>query len=344
MSQSSTWECPECNGTLVSSQGYIVCAECGLVVSREYVAPTYQMGEERDSVGPDAGMFVSLGNRVHVVDGMGSYIGFRKDRYFRDARGRALEGQEQRKFRRLKRVYSTRIRIGKEEPQYRALRTLNRVSKLLMIADQVRDRTAYLYKRILSEIPGRSTNNILLMAVCLLIAVREYGNDAPITLEEIADVFARCGHRVSIRAIVRETLRLRSITGYVPSVRRPEDYVSRVVSAIVNHDEVVRRATARGWKMKEYENSLRSALIRVIENIPVLKRGGRNPFIFAASAAYAADRIIAAEYKRRAVLTQKITSMATNVAEYSIRDHFGVIKSILREMSSTDQKVAFSSK
>ncbi|MGY5852064.1 MAG: hypothetical protein RTU92_00695, partial [Candidatus Thorarchaeota archaeon] len=62
--------CPDCSGFLVSSQGHIVCTDCGLVVSREYVNPTYQMGEEQAANGPEASMYVSLGNRMHIVDGL----------------------------------------------------------------------------------------------------------------------------------------------------------------------------------------------------------------------------------------------------------------------------------
>ncbi len=308
------------------SRGHIVCANCGLVISREYVLPTYQMGEEQQAGSPEATMYVSLGNRMHIVDGLGSYIGYHKDRYFQDASGQTLSARKQKKFKRLKTIYSTRIRIGKNEAKYRALRTLNHVSKLLMLTEQVRDRTAYLYKKVSSDTSNGIKNNILLMAVCLLMAVREFREDAPITLEEIADVFEKCGHRVNVRAIVREALRLRSLTGHVPSIRKPEDYVPRVLSMLMNSSKVLSKIKSRQWKPDEYENALRDCLLDVLKMIPASKRGGRNPFIFTVSAAYASDRLIAVRHRKRAVLTQKLTSTATDVAEYSIRDHFGMIK------------------
>jgi transcription initiation factor TFIIIB Brf1 subunit/transcription initiation factor TFIIB len=314
---------------LVINRGHIVCAECGLVISREYVLPTYQMGEEQQSDSPDAAMYVSLGNRMHIVDGLGSYIGYHKDRYFQDAGGQALSARTQKKFKRLKTIYSTRIRIGKNEAKYRALRTLNHVSKLLMLTEQVRDRTAYLYKKVSSDTSNRVKNNILLIAVCLLMAVREFKEEAPITLEEIADVFEKCGHRVNVRAIVREALRLRSLTGHVPNIRKPEDYVPRVLSMLMNCPKVVSKIKSRHWELGAYENELRDCILDVLRMIPASKRGGRNPFIFAVSAAYASDRLVAARHAKRAVLTQKLTSTATEVAEYSIRDHFGMIKSIV---------------
>jgi transcription initiation factor TFIIIB Brf1 subunit/transcription initiation factor TFIIB len=287
------------------------------------------MGEKPRGDTPDASMYVSLGNRMHIVDGLGSYIGFHKDRYFQDSQGQALSGRSQKKFKRLKTIYSTRIRIGKNEAKYRALRTLNHVSKLLMINEQVRDRTAYLYKKVVNESAGKVSNNILLIAVCLLMAVREFKEEAPITLDEIADVFEKCGHRVSVRSIVREALRLKSLTGHSPEIRKPEDYVPRVISMLMNNTRVISKVQSRGWELKDFENALRSKILEVLKMIPASKRGGRNPFIFTVSAAYASDRLIAMQHGKRAVLTQKLASTATKVAEYSIRDHFGMMKKII---------------
>ncbi len=329
-----SWSCPDCRGRLLHSQGYIVCSECGIAISRKYVNPTYQMGEPKRGDAPDATMYVSLGNRMHIVDGLGSYIGFHKDWYFRDVNGRSLSAASQKRFKRLKSRYSTQVRIGTSEAKYRALRTLNHVSKLLMLNEQVRDRTAYLYKKVVSESP-KVTNNILLMAVCLLMAVREFKDGAPITLEEIADVFEKCGHRVSVRSIVREALRLKSMIGYAPQIRKPRDYVPRVLSMLMNNQRVIGKVKLRGWDSKAYESALRDRIFEVLEAIPASKRGGRNPFIFTVSAAYAGDRLIANEYGKRAVLTQKLASIATQVAEYSIRDHFGMMKKLIQPIEKT---------
>lgn len=327
----SSWKCPECSGNLVTSQGFVVCSECGVVFSRNYVNPSYQMGNEQHGDGPDAEVYGSLGNRHHIVDGMGSYIGYHNDKVFRDVGGQTLSAQRQKKFRRLKFVYSTRVRIGSNEAKYRTLRALNHVSRLLMLSEQVRDRTAYLYKKMLSESQERVTNNILLMAVCLLISIREFGNEAPITLEEIADAFERSGHRINVRSIVREAFRLKISLGHAPTIRKPVDYLPRVLSMLINNSKVIKRVKMRGWELKEYENLLRKYMIRVISIISPEKRGGRNPFIFTVSTAYAGDKLIAADYQRKSVLTQKLASEATEVAEYSIRDHYSMIKRVVRE-------------
>jgi transcription initiation factor TFIIIB Brf1 subunit/transcription initiation factor TFIIB len=164
------------------------------------------------------------------------------------------------------------------------------------------------------------------------MAVREFEEDAPITLDEIADVFEKCGHRVNVRAIVRESLKLRLQTGYSPKIRKPEDYVPRVISMLMNSTKVASKIKLRGWDSTTYESLLRDKIFSVLEVIPSSKRGGRNPFIFTVSAAYASDRLLAAEHGKRTVLTQKLASVATKVAEYSIRDHYGMIKKIVESV------------
>jgi hypothetical protein len=103
---------------------------------------------------------------------------------------------------------------------------------------------------------------------------------------------------------------------------------------LMNDSKVVRKLETRGWGQREYENLLREKILYVLDLVPSSKRGGRNPFIFTVSAAYASDRLVASEHGKRCVLTQKLASQATEVAEYSIRDHFGMIKNAIEVASA----------
>ncbi len=82
-------------------------------------------------------------------------------------------------------------------------------------------------------------------------------------------------------------------------------------------------------------------MMKVISIISPARRGGRNPFIFTVSAAYASDKLIAADYQRKSVLTQKLASQATDVAEYSIRDHYSMIKRVVSEYLKTHKETVF---
>jgi transcription initiation factor TFIIIB Brf1 subunit/transcription initiation factor TFIIB len=59
-----------------------------------------------------------------------------------------------------------------------------------------------------------------------------------------------------------------------------------------------------------------------LENLSKWERGGRNPFILTGAIIYLADKLLTADYNLKAVLTQKLVSEATEIAEYSIRDHY----------------------
>jgi hypothetical protein len=104
---------------------------------------------------------------------------------------------------------------------------------------------------------------------------------------------------------------------------------------LMNNKMILKKIESRGWDTSTYENCLRDKMLEILDLIPASKRGGRNPFIFTVSAAYASDRIIAEENGKRSVMTQKLASDATDVAEYSIRDHYGMMKRVLESIGKT---------
>jgi transcription initiation factor TFIIIB Brf1 subunit/transcription initiation factor TFIIB len=322
--------CPDCGGALGVSHGHIVCTGCGVVILQECVPPTPPMGEKQQNDSLSATSHVSLGNRMHVIEhsGLGSYIGDLKDTYFQDADGEVLSGEAQKRFKRLKTIYSTRVRIGKNEAKYRALRTLNHVSKLLMLSEHVRDRTAVLYKQVVADHRQKVTNNILLISACLFHAVKESKDMAPITLDEIVDVLEKCGHRVTAKAIMREGERIEQVTGTVLRPRSPADFIPRAVSMLVHSKDIGGRAAARGWALKEYEQNLQTEMVDLFSKIGPKERSGLNPFNLAASGLYVCDRRIAAASGRKPVLTLKLTSAATGVPQYTIRDNVKRIRHI----------------
>ena len=77
-----------------------------------------------------------------------------------------------------------------------------------------------------------------------------------------------------------------------------------------------------GWATEEYQHNLLKASYKIADSIETTNIGGRNPFIFAVSIIYVADKKVAEEFDKRYVLTQKLLSKITGVAAYSIRDHY----------------------
>jgi transcription initiation factor TFIIIB Brf1 subunit/transcription initiation factor TFIIB len=118
--------------------------------------------------------------------------------------------------------------------------------------------------------------------------------------------------------------------------RKSEDYIPRLVSKIVRHPEVALRIKRRLWSPVEYQTHLVKTAKMLLENINAEQRGGRHPYIFAASVLYGADLLIAKLSERKSVLTQKLLAKIVNVAEYSIRDHYCTL---LKKFVKGEQKI-----
>ena len=67
---------------------------------------------------------------------------------------------------------------------------------------------------------------------------------------------------------------------------------------------------------------LRNDIYEILQKLSSWERKGRNPFILTASVIYLAEKLLAKELNHKSVFTQELISKATNIAEYSIRDHY----------------------
>jgi transcription initiation factor TFIIIB Brf1 subunit/transcription initiation factor TFIIB len=317
-------KCVECEGEIVLENGEYVCSRCGLIVSPGLAESEYNISAPSiDSLGNVERSQSSLGERLHIVDSLGSYIDYHNKAYFYDSQGEPLSSNRQALFRRLKYHYDLKSRTEKRETDYNALRVLNRVSALLRLSENVRNRAAYYYRKITSEkISAGISNKLITVSACLFIAIREFKECAPVTIQELAEIFKGLGHRVSVRSIVRELPKLQSKLGMNVHVRRSEEYLNRIVSSVVAQPEVRQRLREKDIDAEEYRFNASSAALSILKGLSQSARGGRNPFILAVSAVYAADRRISETNKMKPILTQKILAKATGTAEYSLRDHF----------------------
>ncbi|NHJ03393.1 MAG: hypothetical protein EAX90_01100 [Candidatus Heimdallarchaeota archaeon] len=317
--------CRYCNGVLTQTRGEFVCIECGAVNESAFISEN-----SSNQISWDHEM--SPGKRVHIVDGLGSYIGYHNDGFFQDGKGSSLTSKNQYKFRKLKRRYNLRIKIGNHETDYRSLMSLNRVSAYLSVSDSVKKRAAYLYKVVTNAEKSNKiekiSNHIVLVALCLMVAIRESASNAPIRLSEIINIFKDLGHRVSGKSLVKLAQDLPVELGVSLKIRKSEDYLQRIVSSIIENNEILSRLSNIDVTKDEYEHKLIQLSREILNETNLKIRGGRNPFIFAVSVVYCADRIIGKLGNHRQILTQKTLADICDVAEYSIRDHH---RTVLKE-------------
>ncbi|TFF88765.1 MAG: transcription initiation factor IIB family protein [Promethearchaeota archaeon] len=318
-------------------RGEYICSKCGLVIKKQYVSPSYQMNETTSNDFKNNKHYVALGKRLNMVDGLGSFIDYQYKSKFNDSSGKVLSPKKQVLYKRLKYFYDIRSRYVNQETDYNVFNLLNRVTAKLKLSDNIRDRAAYFYNKITTEVSKDDiTNHIILIAMCIFVAIREYKHNAPVTIQELANIFEDIGHRVSPRTILREIQKVSPYVGNLlnPQTRKSEDYINRIISKIINSNVVLERLFKYDEEVNNYKIYLQNKCFSLFKKFNIKKRGGRNPYIFAVAILYTSDRIFAKQKHRRSILTQKILSDVCDCAEYSIRDHFKFIKSeFLREKS-----------
>ncbi|MBY9007550.1 MAG: transcription initiation factor IIB family protein [Candidatus Lokiarchaeota archaeon] len=314
--------CPECGGNIIDSSCEKVCKECGLVINKIFNDSSYSFKDQANK-NHSCKQYVALGDRTDYIGGLGSYIGFESSRYLKDKYGKLLSPNEQRLYRRLKKNYSQFLRIKNHETEYRIFNILNKITHYLNLNKNIKNNAAYYYRKIIKS-EEKVINNISLIAFCIFFAVRKENHNAPITIKEIAIIFQKFGHRVNSRLILRDGLKYKKYLMSNANPHKSEDYLNRLIHQVMAHNNLNERMSKKGinWTKEEFQNFLLKKAIEILEKLTSWKRGGRNPFILTGAIIYLADKLIAKEYKKKSILTQKMISEATNIAEYSIRDHY----------------------
>ncbi|MFO8019353.1 MAG: hypothetical protein R6U96_12015 [Promethearchaeia archaeon] len=315
-------KCPECDGEIIDTGFEKTCKECGLVLS-DFASKASYVFSERNINGNTSKQYVALGKRADFVGALGSFIDYEKSNYLRDNQGRILKPKEQKLYRRLKSNYSKFIRIKNNETEYRIFKILTKVSRYLNLNKAIQKDAAYFYRKIKKN-EKKVINNISLIAFCIFFAARKENHNAPITIKEISETFNNYGHRVNARLILRDAIRYKKHLKKNLKHHTSEDYLTRLLNGVKNYEHLEKRLKKKGFKGKkvEYLNHLRIKCQLILKNLNKWQRGGRNPFILTGAVIYLADRLVAKELSHRSVLTQKIVSLTTGIAEYSIRDHY----------------------
>jgi len=314
--------CPECGGNIINTSFEMICKECGLVLENLFKESSY-IFNNNDVKSNLNKQFVALGNRTDFIGGLGTFIDYENSKYLKDKFGKLLPPQEQKLYRRLKKNYAQFLRIKNHETEYRIFNILNKIAIYLNLNRNIRNNAAYYYKKIIKK-EVKVINNISLIAFCIFYAARKEQHNAPLTINEISHAFQNFGHRVNPRLILRDGIKYKKYLNNHTIPHKSEDYLIRLINEINNHKELESRLLSKDacWSKEQFQIHLTNKCREVLNKLSVWHRGGRNPFILTGAIIYLADKLLAIEFNQKAILTQKLISEATNIAEYSIRDHY----------------------
>ena len=313
--------CPECGGKLEIEPFSKKCIECGLVIDNLFL-DSFVFSDVNIKSNMNK-QYVALGERTDYIGGLGCFIDYENSKYLKDKTGKLLPPDEQKLYRRLMKNYAQFLRIKNHETEYRIFNILNKVTIYLKLNKNIRNNAAYYYKKIVKN-EEKVINNISLIAFCIFYAVRKEYHNAPMTIVEISNAFQNFGHKVNPRLILRDGIRYKFHLNSNAIPHKSEDYLIRLIDNVINHEAIDARLVKKGalWTKEIYKSKLTIKCQFILKNLNAWNRGGRNPFILTGAIIYLADKLLSKEYNQKALLTQKIISEATDIAEYSIRDHY----------------------
>jgi transcription initiation factor TFIIIB Brf1 subunit/transcription initiation factor TFIIB len=317
-----TDRCPECEGKVIVNSFEKICKECGLVINNFFKESAFVFNEVKIKNSLNK-QYVALGERTDFIGGLGSFIDYEKSKYLKDKNGKLLPPNDQKLYRRLKKNYAQFLRIKNHETEYRVFNILNKITLYLNLNKNIRNNAAYYYKKIIKS-EEKVINNISLIAFCIFFAARREFHNAPITINEISKAFQNFGHRVNPRLILRDGIKYKHHLNDDTKPHRSEDYLIRLIDEVIKHKSLKERLMKKEvlWSENEFQNNLIRKCRQILKKLPLWQRGGRNPFILTGAIIYLADKLLAKDNKHKSILTQKIISEATKIAEYSIRDHY----------------------
>ena len=286
-------KCSECNSRsfdLNGMTGEEACSQCGLVYSTLVIDEgpdwrSYQDGGDSES-GERVGMPAT--NLLHDK-GLTTDMGWRNTDYS----GISLGSDNSKLFRRLRRQHQrTRISSSTERNLAVALGELQRLASQMNLPKDVREESAFIYRKAVEKklVRGRSIEGVVAASLYAACRMRKI----PRTLDEVGQ-FSRTGRKEigrTFRAIAKE-LKIR----VHPS--SPSDFIPRFCSILKLPNEVNAEAI--------------SILIRA-EKADLT--AGRGPTGIAAASVYLASKIRGFER------TQREISDAAGVTEVTIRNRY----------------------
>jgi len=297
----------------VEYEGHYVCPNCGLVIERCMAPPLFHISSEEHV----------RGAWVYPETQVGSYIDYKDAFTFRDSRGNIVSPKNQAVYKRLK------IKAIQDKTRtlcathYRAFSALRQVSEILSLPIIVKERAINLYRHVIRRL--KVSNHILLMAACLLHAIREQKMHAPVTLMEITEAFESLGYKVAPKKLLKTVFVVRKVAGVHQELRKSEEYLPRAIDALLGSKSVLLKLEEKGVNVEEYKKELTNVCMKILTETKSKERGGRRPYTFTAAVIYCADKLLALRRGSSSILTQKLIARSLGVAEYSLRDHYNVI-------------------
>ncbi len=330
-------QCSECGGNLIQTESDIVCVDCGLVANQIYEKSAVHLIKSEGSFG---NQYASVSEKPSGIKTLGTYVGSYHKKYLADTKGTLLRIPAKRQYRRLKSLNDIYLHFNGRQREYRGYHFLTRICSGLQITETTKADALFLFQRVHSHLNKEIKLTHMIMG-SLYLAIRSRKEN--IELARLVCASQNQGYLIHGKSILKAASLIRQYAKVRISHVKSEEYLNNIISRLQRDPEVLKRMNRKITDQYEYFHCLRLEAKKLLLNFPLTERGGRNPFILAASIIIAADILLARQIcyqhcyrrpSRRGILTQKYMSELLNIAEFTLREHFLLLAKPLMEDKS----------
>lgn len=281
--QSTTGQCPECSGQILSHDDETVCQDCGLVIDDQHIdhGPEWRQFDSDERQRTGGPLTVTRHDR-----GLSTTIGYRND-----AHGNTLSSRKQHQLARMRREQTRgRWQSKADRNLSHGLGETQRLTSALDLSDTLRDQACQLFRSAQNEelLQGRSIESIAAASV--------YGacrcNQHPLVIEDVVTVA-----RDSRSHILNAYDTLNRKLGLPAPPTHPKVYIPRLISELDLSTDIQRQATEIATQAGDTAHS-----------------HGCNPLGIAAACIYLAAR------KNGTLINQSTVATAANVSTPTVRN------------------------
>lgn len=294
--------CSECSGDVVDLGDELVCRSCGVVTSKEVV-------EERDGGPPQA--------IDYTGQALGGYLGpieyGPKEKFCRGLTSSPSS------FRYLKLVSDY---AGREDSTvYSCVKLIERVCEKLALPKIVMGQAVVIAKKLFDFKRKEFGISSAALSAYAIITACKIENVTSVGVREVVQAHRLLGRRVRVSSLIRLSID----SPFKMGARRAEDYVARVVGRLSAQGDLERTLMEERVNAAAYFAELREAALEALGRLAESGRGGHSPCALAATSVYAGEVLLSRKDSRRRRLTQREVAECVDIAEYTVREQFGVL-------------------
>lgn len=317
--------CNECGTQLTETLSDYVCPNCGLVAAPRLVESSFFINQDEKTGYSSHSIAENV--KASLLNTKGSFIGFYSNWNISDIQGKRINLNGIQQFKRLKRINDIYSQSQGKERLYRALKLLSGVSGVLELPNSIKDDAARIFRNSYEKLP--EIRIVDLVAASLYLATRLNGYN--LRVKDLLSSFQSENADVLGKHVLFAATQIRIIGGYRIRSTTSEEYLERIIQALINDQEFQLKLYKLHISNLEFGILIRKTSQELLKLLSRDIRGGRDPYVLACATVAGADLLIAKKFgKNRGFATQRLIARVSNVAEYTLREHFlQIVKLIL---------------